>query len=81
MKSLGALYISANQQEKRVLVENCFSNRRWNGENVELEPSSLVREAQTGLCVPYGCPTRVTLRTFIRELDGSESEPDEVEAA
>lgn len=68
MKSLAPLYISAEPSEKRVLVQNCFSNRSWNGENVELKPSDLIEEAQTGLCVPYGGPIRATLRTFIGEF-------------
>jgi len=66
MKSLAALYISATPSEKRVLVENCFSNRQWNGKSVDLEPSNLIHEAQNGLCVPYGGPIRDTIRTFLK---------------
>lgn len=66
MKSLAALYISAKPSEKQVLVENCFSNRQWNGKNVDLEPSNLILEAQNGLCVPYGGPIRDTIRTFLQ---------------
>ncbi len=64
MKSLAGLYISMNHQERRSLVEICFSNRRWTGKNAILEPSDLILEAQNGLCVPYGGPIRDTLRTF-----------------
>jgi site-specific DNA recombinase len=68
MKSLAALYVSANPSEKRVLVENCFSNRQWNGKNVDLEPSILIHEVHSGLCVPYGGPIRDTIRTFLQIL-------------
>ena len=74
MKSLALLYMSANTAEKRVLIENCFSNRRWNGQSVELEPSNLVIEARDGLCVPYGGPIRDTIRTLIRKLDNPDTE-------
>lgn len=71
MKTLGPLYKTANPPERRILVENCFSNRRWNGKYVELQPSELILEAQDGLCVPYGGAIRVTLRTLIEQLDKS----------
>ncbi len=82
MKSLAGLYVTAGTDERRLLVQNCFSNRRWNGKYVELEPSSLISEAQTGLCVPYGGPIRDTLRTFVRKFDNrKDSEDEHLEAA
>lgn len=69
MKTLAPLYRSSKAAEKRVLVENCFSNRIWDGKNVCLEPSELVLAAQNSSCVPYGGPIADTLRTFIQKLD------------
>lgn len=69
MKTLKNLYILANPDEKRRIVENCFSNCVWNGKNVELEPSDLVLQAKSGAVAPYGGGTRDTFRTFIKLFD------------
>jgi len=75
MKTLAELYETANPPEKRALVENCFSNRSWDGKCVELKPSELIEEARDGLCVPYGGAIRATLRTLIIELDNPPPRP------
>ncbi|MCB9947265.1 MAG: recombinase family protein [Rhodospirillaceae bacterium] len=68
MKTLAQLYESGKPTEKRVLVENCFSNRTWDGKYIGLEPSELVLEAKNSSCVPYGGPITDTIRTFLRDL-------------
>ncbi|MBL4751564.1 MAG: recombinase family protein [Amylibacter sp.] len=69
MKTVTGLYISSNPEEKRVLVENCFSNRTWDGENVCLEPSKMVLEALENPSVYDGGPTRDTYRTFVKVFE------------
>ncbi|WP_198319896.1 recombinase family protein [Antarctobacter heliothermus] len=69
MKSLAGLYISAKPPIKRGIVENCFSNRVWTGENVELEPSDRLIRARTDVLAPCGGGTRDTFRTFIQLFD------------
>jgi DNA invertase Pin-like site-specific DNA recombinase len=69
MKTLKNLYISGNHGEKRRIVENCFSNRTWDGKNVELEPSELVEEAKSELAVTHGGAMRGTFRTVLKLLD------------
>lgn len=69
MKTLAPLYESAKAPEKRVLVENCFSNRTWDGKCVYLEPSELVLAAKDDHNVPNGGPFRDTIRTFIKQFD------------
>ncbi|MCF6302665.1 MAG: recombinase family protein [Devosiaceae bacterium] len=66
MKTVAGLYISSNPDEKRVLVESCFSNRIWDGQNVYLEPSNLVLDALDNSCVYDGGATRATYRTFVK---------------
>jgi site-specific DNA recombinase len=64
MKSLVLLHEIARPDEKRVLVENCYSNRRVTGKNVELEPYNWlqIRKNSGGVC--YGAPERDANRTF-----------------
>lgn len=70
MKSLAGLYISAKPPIKRGIVENCFSNRVWTGENVELEPSDRLIRARTDVLAPCGGGTRDTFRTFLEKFQG-----------
>ena len=65
MKNVAGLYQIADEPDKRVIVEMCFSNRTWNGEKLELEPSNLVTAAQNGDYDPNGCPYRDTIRTLV----------------
>jgi len=74
MKSLAELYDLAKSPVKRGIVENCFSNRTWNGSCVELEPSERLVRAKTDLLAPSGGGTRDTFRTFIEIFD-SKNEP------
>lgn len=69
VKSLAELYDSAKPPVKRGIVENCFSNRTWNGLHVELEPSEQLLQAKTDLLAPSGGGTRDTYRTFIELFD------------
>ena len=66
MKNLVQLHEIAEPDEKRVLLENCFSNRRVIGRNVELEPYNWLLWDEDELSVPIGAPERDTSRT----LDG-----------
>ncbi|MCU7806191.1 MAG: recombinase family protein [Candidatus Thiodiazotropha sp. (ex Lucinoma borealis)] len=81
MKNLAELYKESKPTEKRTLVENCFSNRKWDGKYVYLEPSELISTVKNGTAVPYGGPFRDRIRTFIDELDKARNEqkPDEDE--
>jgi site-specific DNA recombinase len=63
MKNLVQLHGLANAQEKRILLENCFSNRIVVGKNVELEPYNWLRKAKIGAGVHSGAPDRYTYRT------------------
>lgn len=69
MKSLAALYALAKPPLKRGIVENCFSNRTWNGKCVELKPSDRLVQARAELLAPSGGGTRDTFRTFIERFD------------
>ena len=71
-KSLAVLHRRATPEEKRSLVENCFSNRRLIGRNLELEPQNWLSELKCETRVPDGDPHRHTSRTFFPEdvLDG-----------
>lgn len=66
MKNLTGLYETAKPDEKRYLVENCFSNRTWNGKNVCFETSNMVMEAKNTPNVYDGGATRDTYRTFVK---------------
>lgn len=65
MKSLAGLYDLAKPPVKRGIVENCFSNRTWTGEYVELEPSDRLMRARSELLAPSGGGSPDTFRTFI----------------
>ena len=62
MKNLVQLHGLADPREKRVLLENCFSNRIVVGKNVELEPYNWLRKAKFGSGVLGGAPDRYTYR-------------------
>jgi site-specific DNA recombinase len=64
MKNLTGLYETLKPTEKRVFIENTFSNRTVIGKEPYLEPYSWVQVGETGTCVPYGDPSRHTDRTF-----------------
>ena len=80
VKTLATLYRMGNPPEKRLLVQNCFSNCTWDGKYVALEPSELVQWAKNRDTVPYGGAFRDTVRKFIGELDEmrGEAELDDV---
>ncbi|MCF6271567.1 MAG: recombinase family protein [Rhodobacteraceae bacterium] len=65
MKNLTGLYESLNPAEKRMFVENTFSNRTVIGRKPCVEPYSWVTHAQDTLCVPSGEPDRHRDRTKI----------------
>lgn len=64
MKSLVRLHQIAKSDEKRAMVENCFSNRCVVGKNIELEPHNWLRIDENSLGVFSGAPERDTHRTF-----------------
>lgn len=63
MKSLVLLHRSAKPAEKRMMVQNCFSNRTVQGKNLCLEPQNWLMLAKNGGDVPDGDPYRHTSRT------------------
>jgi site-specific DNA recombinase len=63
MKNLVQLHGLAAAHEKRILLENCFSNRIVVGKNVELEPYNWLRKAKNDLGVLSGALDRYTYRT------------------
>jgi len=69
MKSLAELQIMAKPDEKRCIVENCFSNRTVSGKEVYLEPYDWLREGKIGRPVLVGAHSRDTPRTIIKLLD------------
>ena len=64
MKNLTGLYEALKPAEKRVFVENTFSNRTVNGKKPCVLPYSWVQTTQNGEGVPFGDPYRHTDRTF-----------------
>lgn len=68
IKNVAALYETAAPPEKRVLVENCLSNRTWDGKNVYLEPSELIHAGKDPQCVPYGGPFKDRIRTMLDQF-------------
>ncbi|PCH68508.1 MAG: hypothetical protein COC12_09925 [Rhodobacteraceae bacterium] len=71
MKNLVGLYESLKPAEKRIFVENTFSNRTVIVKNACIEPCSWVQMAQTGQGVPSGEPHRHRDRTNIDPADKS----------
>ena len=64
MKNLAGLYETLKPSEKRVFIENTFSNRTVAGRKPYFEPCSWVQQVETDMCVPFGEPSRHTDRTF-----------------
>ncbi len=64
MKNLAGLYETLKPSEKRVFIENTFSNRTIAGRKPCFEPCSWVQQVETDMCVPFGEPSRHTDRTF-----------------
>lgn len=62
--SLSLLYKSAKPAEKRLFVENCFSNRTLARKKLVLEPLNWLHGLKNPLCVSFGDPQRDTSRTF-----------------
>ena len=62
MKTLVLLHVSAKPAEKRMMVQNCFSNRTVCGKKLCLEPQNWLVQAKTVLGVPCGAPDRHTSR-------------------
>jgi site-specific DNA recombinase len=56
-RTLSLLYGSATDDEKRDLVENCFSNRTLSRKKLELKPSNWLSELKYSGGVPAGDPT------------------------
>ena len=69
MKSLARLHIMAEPSEKRIIVENCFSNRTVIGKDVYLEPHNWLEEIEMASPVCVGAHLRDTSRTIIPMLD------------
>jgi site-specific DNA recombinase len=65
--TLDLQYISATNDEKRQMVQNCFSNRTLDRKSLCLEPQDWLSELQNGLADPTGDPLRNTSRT-VKEL-------------
>lgn len=63
IKNLTGLYETLKPSEKRMFVENTFSNRTVAGKNLCLEPYPWVTQFQDGQCVSYGEPHRHRDRT------------------
>lgn len=61
--SLDSQYKSASNDEKRTMVENCFSNRTLSPKSLCLEPRNWLRDLKNGLAVPDGDQPRSTSRT------------------
>jgi site-specific DNA recombinase len=65
--SLSLLYTSGTRDEKRSMVENCFSNRELRSKCLLLEPCNWLHQLNDGGDAPSGAPRRPTSRT-IREV-------------
>jgi len=73
MKSLEALHILANDDEKRWMVENCISNRTVVGKKLCLEPHSWLQERQISELSPlvtHNDPLLELIRRFGKRLGG-----------
>jgi len=79
VKTLAALYDSANPLEKRELVQTTTSNRIVLNKNIEFKPSNWLKPVWDSLAVPDGEPTRPTSRSY-RDIDKTLVE-DLIEAA
>jgi len=79
VKTLAALYETANPHEKRELVLSTTSNRFVLNKNVEFEPSKWLSSVRDGIAAPDGEPTRPTSRRY-RDIDKKLVE-DLIEAA
>jgi len=64
MKNVDRLYENLPPEEKRVFLENAFSNRTVIGKSVYFEPHLWLENAVTYGGVPSGDPHRYTDRTF-----------------
>jgi site-specific DNA recombinase len=69
MKSLVLLHRLAKPAEKRLMVQNCFSNRQVHGKKLCLEPQNWLVEAKNAWGVPDGDPQRHTSRTLRLALE------------
>jgi len=79
VKTLAALYDSANPLEKRELVQTTTSNRIVLNKNIEFKPSNWLQPVWNSLAVPDGEATRPTSRRY-RDIDKKLVE-DLIEAA
>jgi len=68
-KSLTRLYENLKPPEKRVFIENTFSNRTVVGRKPVLEPYPWLEEAKTVCAVPFGDPHYHTDRIYIGDND------------
>ncbi|WP_424970631.1 recombinase family protein [Dinoroseobacter sp. S76] len=68
MKSLAELYILAERDEKRAIVQNCFSNRTVSPKDVCLEPYDWLQRGKIAYPVLVGAHLRDADRTFLRLL-------------
>ena len=69
MKSLAELYILAERDEKRVIVQNCFSNRTVSPKNVCLEPYDWLQRGKIACPVLDGAHLRGEDRTHLTKED------------
>jgi site-specific DNA recombinase len=67
--SLDLQYHFAKPDEKRLMVENCFSNRTLSQGKLCLEPQEWLRELKNWGAVPDGDPDRSTSRTIRNVLN------------
>ena len=81
MKSLAELYILAERDEKRVIVQNCFSNPTVAPKNVCLEPYDWLQRGKIACTVLVGAHLRDEDRTFMKLLDLLMTRPRDGNAA
>jgi len=74
IKNLAGTYESANETEKRQIVEIASSNRLVDGKKVYLEPSDMLSATKRLADVLCGGPQRDTSRTFLRKFENQMKE-------
>lgn len=75
MLSLKNLYEMAKPTVQRGLLETCFSNRSWDGKNVQLEPCAELLSMKTGCGDPFSATSRDTIRTLIAVIEDAKIVP------
>ena len=75
MLSLKNLYEMAKPTVQRGLLETCFSNRSWDGENVRLEPCAELVSMKNGCGDPFSATNRDTVRTLVAVIEDAKIVP------